>query len=476
MRRTKILATLGPASENLAVLTDMINNGLNAVRCNFSHGSIEDHTKRVALIREAAQKTGKTIGILGDLQGPKIRVARFKENAVTLVTGDTFTIDSALDKNAGDHQQVGTDYENLAKDLKANDILLLDDGNIALQVTQINGTRVITQVLDGGKLSNNKGINKQGGGLTAPALTAKDKEDIKTAAALKMDYVAISFPRDAKDMQEAKALLKAAGSNAGVVAKIERVEAVKNIDEIIQASDAVMVARGDLAVEIGAEHVPSVQKYIIQRCRELDTIVITATQMMESMVSNPVPTRAEVSDVANAVLDGTDTIMLSAESATGKHPARVVAMMDKVALAAETDPSTQISGHRIELRFNRMDEAIAMAAMYTANHINATAIVALTESGSTPLWMSRISSGLPIFALTRHTETMGRVTLWRGVYPIAFNPIDLDKEAVNQAAIETLKKTKRINSGDTIILTTGEHTGEHGGTNTMKITKVGETS
>jgi len=473
MRRTKILATLGPASADKSVLRKMIQAGLNAVRCNFSHGNAEDHAKRVELIRAVAREEGKTIGILGDLQGPKIRIAKFKTGSVMLEEGAEFVIDSALDETAGDVHQVGADYEDLAKDLKSGDTLLLDDGNISLQVNGVSDTKVMCTVLDGGKLSNNKGINKLDGGLSAPALTDKDKEDIKTAAALQMDYVAVSFPRDAKDMELARQLLTQAGSSAGVVAKVERVEAVANIDEIIIASDAVMVARGDLAVEVGPERVPGIQKMIIQRSRELDKVVITATQMMESMIEHPVPTRAEVSDVANAVLDCTDVVMLSAETAVGKYPERVIKTMDKICLVAENDPSMVTSGHRVELRFDRVDEAIAMATMYTANHLNVKAILALTESGSSALWMSRIKSNIPIFSLTRNTGTMGKCTLYRGVTPMHFDSTQMSKDEVNPAAAQQLVKLGLVKDGDLVLLTSGDHMGAHGGTNKMKVLCIG---
>ena len=473
MRRTKILATLGPASENPEVLRKMIRNGLNAVRCNFSHGSAEDHAKRVELVRHVAAEEGVRIGILGDLQGPKIRVAKFVEGSVKLEEGGAFIIDTAYDKTAGNQEVVGTDYEQLHKDLAASDVLLLDDGNIRLEVASVKGTQVICKVIDGGKLSNNKGINKLGGGLSAPALTSKDKEDIKTAAKLKMDYVAVSFPREGSDMHEARRLLEKAGSNAGLVAKVERCEAVEHMDDIIHASDAVMVARGDLAVEVGAERVPAIQKRLIQRCRELDKVVITATQMMESMIDHPVPTRAEVSDVANAVLDNTDAVMLSAETAVGAYPDRVIKMMDAICRAAEEDTSTQVSGHRVELQFGRVDEAIAMAAMYTANHLDVEAILALTESGSSAIWMSRIKSPVPIYALTRNDLTMGLMSLCRGVEAISFDSTVLAKDDVNRLAVDKLVRRDIVKNGDLVVLTSGDHMGDHGGTNKMKVIKVG---
>lgn len=472
MRRTKILATIGPASENSDVLREMIRAGLNAVRCNFSHGSHEDHQKRIELVRKVAKEEGVMVGILADLQGPKIRVARFKNKSVELQNGAKFILDAKLDKEAGDETQVGIDYPDLPKDVKQDDILLLDDGKIVLKVISTDGVRVITEVVDGGTLSNNKGINKMGGGLTAPALTDKDKEDIKFLAKLNVDYVAVSFPRDANDMIEARTLLQKVGCRAGLVAKIERTEAVGNIIEIIEASEAVMVARGDLAVEIGEEFVPSMQKKIIQHARTLDKIVITATQMMESMIQSPTPTRAEVSDVANAVLDGTDAVMLSAETASGKFPVKVIKEMDKICRAAELDPITRVSKHRVECHFNRVDEAIAMSAMYAANHVDAKAILAMTESGSSTLWMSRISSPLPIYALTPNMGTMGRVTLYRGVEPILFNAKEHPDAEINNAALQLLIKKKVVHKGDLVLLTFGDHIGLHGGTNQMKIVRV----
>ncbi|MDF2529550.1 MAG: pyruvate kinase [Gammaproteobacteria bacterium] len=472
MRRTKILATLGPASEDPEVLRGMIRAGLNAVRCNFSHGTAEDHANRVALVRKIAAEEGKTIGILADLQGPKIRVAKFKDKKVTLAEGAEFVLDADLDKEVGDEHQVGIDYKALPQDVKSGDTLLLDDGRIVFKVKNVQGNKVICEVVEGGILSNNKGINKLGGGLTAPALTDKDKRDIITAASLKVDYVAVSFPRSAADMNEARELLAQAGCKAGLIAKIERTEAVRDIDEIIKASEGVMVARGDLAVEIGEEYVPGVQKKLIQRSRELDRIVITATQMMESMIENASPTRAEVSDVANAVLDGTDAVMLSAETASGKHPIKVIKAMDKICRAAEQNPATRQSRHRVECYFNRVDEAIAMASMYVANHLDVKAILALTESGSTPLWMSRISSHLPIYALTRNIETMGKVTLYRGVEPVQFDSTKMPKHEVNAAAIQELSKRKVVELDDLVLLTAGDHMGEHGGTNQLKVLKV----
>ena len=472
MRRTKILATIGPASEQKEVLSNMIDAGLNAVRCNFSHGSHEDHAARIKLVRELAASKGKTVGILADLQGPKIRVARFKNKSVILQEGAIFTLDADLAKDAGDEASVGLDYPSLPQDVSKGDTLLLDDGKIILKVKAVKGKQVECTVIEGGVLSNNKGINKLGGGLTAPALTDKDKEDIAFIGGLAVDYVAISFPRDAADMLEARRLLRAANSAASLIAKIERCEAVDNMIEIIEASDGIMVARGDLAVEIGEEFVPGVQKKLIQQARILDKIVITATQMMESMIEQATPTRAEVSDVANAVLDGTDVVMLSAESASGKHPVKVIREMDKICRAAELEPMTRISKHRVECHFTRVDEAVAMSAMYAANHLEVKAIIAMTESGSTALWMSRISSHLPIYALTPNTATMGRLTLYRGVMPVAFNSKQYGLDTVNTKALAELVQAGLLQQGDLVLITCGDHLGVQGGTNQMKIMHV----
>lgn len=472
-KRTKIIATLGPATDNPEMIEKMLHAGLNLVRVNFSHGSFEQHQNRVEMVRACAKKLNQEIGILADLQGPKIRVARFKEGKIDLQVGAQFILDANLADDAGTDSEVGIDYKALPQDVAAGDTLLLNDGQIVLTVKSVANSRIICQVKVGGELSNNKGINRLGGGLSAKALTEKDKKDIQDCAKLDVDYIAVSFPRSVADINEARSLLVAAGGQAGVIAKIERAEAVTNIDELIQASDGVMVARGDLAVEIGDAEVPAVQKYIINRARALNKPVITATQMMESMVYNSVPTRAEVSDVANAVLDGTDAVMLSAESAVGAHPDLVVAALSRICLAAEKNPHTQISRHRVECQFERVDEAVAMATMYTANHMKIKAIVTLTESGATPLWMSRIRSGIPIYALSRHARARRKMTLYRGVYPVDFDVMQFERKDMNKQAIKHMQELSYVHAGDLVILTKGDYTGVLGGTNAMKILQVG---
>ncbi|MDH5302115.1 MAG: pyruvate kinase [Gammaproteobacteria bacterium] len=474
LRRTKILATLGPATDQPGMIEKLVKAGVDVVRINFSHGAVEEHTARVEAVRAAAAKLGREVGVLVDLQGPKIRIDRFANGKVDLAVGSKFILDAKHDSNGGNQERVGLAYKELPNDVKSGDVLLLDDGRIVMKVDAVKGSEVHCEVVHGGILSDRKGINLQGGGLSAAALTDKDKADIITGAKLKADYMAVSFPRSAADMHEARKLLLAAGGHASLVAKIERAEALDVLDEIIEASDAVMVARGDLGVEIGDAELPAVQKHLISRSRELNRVVITATQMMESMIYNPIPTRAEVFDVANAVLDGTDAVMLSAETASGKYPDKAVEAMSRVCIEAEKQVLARTSDHRIHLKFSRVDESIAMAAMYVANHMDIKAIASLTESGSTPLWMSRISSDRPIYALTNCVETRRKVTLYRGVYPVDFSLKTMDHAQVNKDAIEVLKKQGAVKDGDLAIITKGDLMGVKGGTNAMKIVCVGD--
>lgn len=475
MRRTKIVATLGPATDSEQALQKLVAAGVDVVRLNFSHGDADSHRTRVRRLRAAAEKAGRCVGVLGDLQGPKIRIARFADGQVELNEGDAFALDANLDLNAGDQTQVGLTYTDLPGDVRVGDVLLLDDGRLVLEVTAVAGLRIETRVVVGGILSNNKGINRQGGGLSAPAITEKDREDIRLAAELGVDFLAVSFPRAAEDIHLARALLREAGGDAAICAKIERSEALEVIDEIISASDVIMIARGDLGVEIGDAELPAVQKTLIARARKLNRVVITATQMMESMILNLIPTRAEVFDVANAVLDGTDAVMLSGETATGRYPDKVVDSMSRICEAAERQRAARQSTHRMDSYFGRVDEAIAMATMYTANHLDVAAIAALTESGATPLWMSRISSGIPIFALTRHHRTSRRLTLYRGVYPVRLESIPDTHEDVNREAVRLLLGKGVVKEGELVIITKGDLSGVEGGTSAMKIVRVGET-
>lgn len=473
-RRTKIVATFGPAISDSKNLECIIRAGVDLIRINFSHkAKTEDCLSLVNRIRNIARTYNREIGILVDLQGPKLRIEQFKNNKVELEEGKDFILDTSLAKEAGNVERVGIAYKEIVRDVNKGDILLLDDGRIVLEVKSVEATKIVTKVITGGELSNNKGINRQGGGLSAPALTDKDRLDIKTAALLQADYIAVSFPRTANDLIEARQLLNAAGGKGGIVAKIERAEALLELESIITASDAVMIARGDLGVEIGDAELPGVQKRIISLARNLNKVIITATQMMESMINNPIPTRAEVFDVANAILDGTDAVMLSAETAIGRYPERVIIAMDRICRGAEKQQLTMSSDYRVNQYFARIDEAIAMSTMYTANHLGVNAIIALTESGSTPLWMSRISSGIPIYALTPHVETQRKITLYRGVYPIAFNIATTNQTKVNLEAVEELKKRGLIKNDDLVIITKGDLVGVQGGTNTMKIVRIG---
>lgn len=472
-RRTKIVATLGPASSDPKVLDQLIKAGVDVVRLNFSHGDVNDKISLAKSVNELAEKNGKKVAILADLQGPKIRISRFKEDKVVLKKDQQFILDAELGVDQGDEEQVGIDYKELVQDVQPGDTLLLDDGRIVLYVEAVELQRVICRVVIAGVLSNNKGINRQGGGLSAAALTDKDKADIKIAAQIQADYVAVSFPRSAEDIDYARQLLQEAGGEAGIVAKVERAEAIEVIDEIIMASDAVMVARGDLGVEIGDAALPPIQKKIITRARKLDTAVITATQMMESMIENAIPTRAEVFDVANAVLDGTDAVMLSGETAVGKQPITVIEAVDRICLQAEQQREIRRSRHRIDSQFGRADEAIAMGAMYLANHLEVKAIAALTVSGSTPLWMSRISSGIPIFALTPSPQSARKMALFRGVYPVDFSIEEQDHHKLNYAAMDVLQQHGAVKEDDIVILTKGDHVSE-GSTNTLKIIRVGD--
>lgn len=474
LRRTKILATLGPATDDPKVLDKLIEAGLDVVRINFSHGHPDDHRGRVAMVRDRAQAHGRQIGVLVDLQGPKIRIERFKNKKIILNEGDKFILDGNLGSDDGDQERVGIAYKQLPQDVERGDTLLLDDGRVVFWVEGVEGAEVHCKVVVGGALSDRKGINLQGGGLSAPALTDKDKEDIKLAAELKADYMAVSFPRTADDLNEARYLLQEAGGYAGIVSKIERAEAMEVLEDIIEASDAVMVARGDLGVEIGDAELPAAQKHIIQLSRDMNRVVITATQMMESMIENPIPTRAEVFDCANAVMDGTDAVMLSAETAAGKYPDKAIAAMDRICREAEKQRNVRISDHRISSHFERIDEGIAMAAMYAANHLDIKAIAALTESGATTLWMSRISSDKPIYALTPHVETRRKVTLFRGVYPISFKPEGANHAQVNRDAIDELVRRGAVRDGDLVIITKGDFMGVGGGSNAMKVVRVGD--
>jgi pyruvate kinase len=471
-RTTKIVATLGPSSSSPEVLNQLVAAGIDVVRLNFSHGTAADHRSRVDNLRLAMSAQKRTVGVMADLQGPKIRIGKFAGSKVLLKPGQEFILDAEC--ALGDGGRVGLDYPELVQDVVPGDMLLLDDGRIVMEVAKVEESEIRCLVRHGGELSNNKGINKQGGGLSAPALTAKDIEDIGIAASLEVDYVAVSFPKSGDDLHQARQLLRDAGSRAMVIAKIERVEAIKNLEEIIDAADGVMVARGDLAVEVGDAAVPALQKRIIRTARERNRFAITATQMMESMIHSPTPTRAEVSDVANAVLDGTDAVMLSAETAAGEYPVDTVESMARICLEAEKSADVSLEKHFLDRVFTRIDQSIAMAALFAANHLKVKAIAALTESGSTALWMSRLYCGVPIYALTQDMRTRFKVSIFKGVYPLLMRHTGRDRDTLLQEAEQELIRAGAVQPGDLIVLTIGEPIGTPGGTNTLKIVKVGE--
>jgi pyruvate kinase len=473
-RATKIVATLGPASSTPEVLERMIRAGVDVVRLNFSHGKAQDHIDRARLVREAAAAAGKQVAIMADLQGPKIRVGKFENGKIELINGNKFILDADR-AELGNEEAVGLDYKELPRDVKPGDTLLLNDGLIVLTVDEVKGDQVHTIVKVEGELSNNKGINKQGGGLTAPALTAKDMDDIRTAASFRCDYMAVSFPKNATDMEMARQLANVAGEafrhKPAMIAKIERTEAIPNLESILKASDGIMVARGDLAVEVGNAAVPALQKRMIKLARELDKVAITATQMMESMIVNPVPTRAEVSDVANAVLDGTDAVMLSAETAAGKFPVETIEQMAAIALEAERAEFVSLDTDFAGRQFGRIDQSIAMGALFTAYHLGCKAILALTESGSTALWMSRHRIQVPIYALTTQAISQTKMTLYRNVTPLLMPKYE-DRDTALAAAEKILVDKGVLMPGDTYAITCGEPMGYPGGTNMLKVCRV----
>lgn len=470
LRRTKIVATLGPASSTPDRLAQLIRAGVDVVRLNFSHGTPEHHAAAASLVRDLAREHGRTVGVLADLQGPKIRIGKFANGPVKLAGGQPFILDAQC--RSGDSGMVGLDYAELPGDVEPGDELLLDDGRISMRVEQVVGSAIHCRVLNGGMLSDHKGINRRGGGLTAPALTDKDRADIITAARIEADFLAVSFVRSAEDVALARKLMRAAGGHAAIVAKIERTEAIAALDEILDEADAIMVARGDLAVEVGNAAVPAHQKRMIRSAREKHKLVITATQMMESMIDNPVPTRAEVSDVANAVIDGTDAVMLSAETAVGKYAVETVAMMASICEEAEREIpfGPEIKRGKATSR----EQSVARSAVFTANNLEVKAVAALTQSGMTAQLMSRLDTLAPIYALSPLAATRRKATLFRGVYPMRFTLPSHDPAEVLAEAEATLKRHGAVEDGDLIVLTIGEPIGKEGGTNTMKIVQVGE--
>ncbi len=475
VRQTKIIATLGPATDDPEVLRAMFRAGVDVVRINMSHGSPEDQMVRARTVREVSAGLGREIAILVDLQGPKIRLETFLNDHIELEHGDPFILDASPEPALGDQSRVGVTYKGLTRDVKPGDLLLLDDGMVTMTVREVVGDEIHCITQNGGRLSSRKGINLKGGGLSIPGLDERDRKDIQRAAEMDADYVAVSFPRNAEDMYKARALLREAGSHARLVSKIERTEAIENLEEIIEASHAALVARGDLGVEIGDAELPFLQKQIIRKALHQNRVAITATQMMQSMVDNPIPTRAEVLDVANAVIDGTDAVMLSAETAVGKFPVEVVQAMDRVCLGAERHVEAQKENQQLNVRFHRIDQAIASAAMFLVKHVRVDAIVALTESGSTAQWLSRVRSSAPIYALSQVAASRRRMALYRGVYPIAHQPVGKKMEKVLRNAITMMLDRGFIRAGDRVLLTMGDRLDNEGGTNTMRLIQVTET-
>ena len=469
-RATKIVATLGPATDSPQKIEQLISAGVDVVRLNFSHGTAKEHIQRASWVHEAAHRLERDVGVMVDLQGPKIRIGKFENGQIELVANAEFILD--LDCKLGNQNRVGLDYRQLIDDVSDKDILLLNDGHIVLQVESLVNKEIFCKVIQGGILSDKKGINRQGGGLSAPALTDKDIEDISVAASIEADYVAVSFPKSANDIFRARQLLIKASSKAWVIAKIERVEAIRNLNEILDASHGLMVARGDLATEVGEAAVPALQKRMIQLARDKNKLAITATQMMESMTQSPVPTRAEVSDVANAVLDGTDAVMLSAETAAGKYPARTVSKMSEICLEAEKFVEGIVDSHFLDRTFQSIDQSIAMASLFVALHLKIKAIASFTQSGSTALWISRLNSGVPIYAMTPEDSTRRRMSLYRDVQPIFLPQEQNDREELIRIAEQKLVDAKIVTQGDLIVVTIGEPLGQSGGTNTMKIVEI----
>jgi pyruvate kinase len=472
-RRTKIIATLGPATDRPGVLEAILREGVDVVRLNLSHGGADDQRRRAREVRHAAAKLGREVGVLADLRGPKIRINQFEHGKVELDAGQHFVLDCSFDAKPGTRERVGVAYLNLYNDVKRGDTLLLDDGLISMRVEDIVGMEIRCVVIAGGTLSDRKGLNRLGGGLSVGALTDRDRADVELAAELGVDFLAVSFARAPEDMHETRALLRKAGSGAAVVAKIERAEALAALGEIIDASDAVMVARGDLGVEIGDAELPGLQKKIIREALARNRAVITATQMLQSMVDSPIPTRAEVLDVANAVIDGTDAVMLSQESAAGKHPEKAVAAMARICLGAERQFEGNEDFALLKPRLERTDQAIALASMFLANRVGVRAIIALTESGATAQWLSRYRSTVPIYGLTRHKFARQRMAMLRDVYPIEFDPHGGNPLHAAKEAVLRLFQLGKLTEGDRVLLTTGDHTGELGGTNTLKLLRVG---
>ncbi|TCT23435.1 pyruvate kinase [Thermomonas haemolytica] len=472
-RHTRIVATLGPATDPPEVLEAVLRAGVDVVRLNFSHGDPSAQVARGEAVRAMAAKIGREVGILADLPGPKIRIETFAEGKVQLTAGQRFDLVASLDAPPGDATQVAVSYLELPADVAPGDVLLLDDGLVQLRVDAVQGERIVTTVLNDGVLSNRKGLNKQGGGLSLGAITERDRELIAVAARMQADFIAVSFCRNAEDMHEARRVAKAHGSSAALVAKIERAEAIEHLAEIVDASDVVMVARGDLGVEIGDAELPGLQKKIIREAVAREKVVITATQMLQSMVDSPIPTRAEVLDVANAVIDGTDAVMLSQETAAGRWPVKAVEAMARICRGAERQFASDTDFEKARRNLERADQAIAMATMFLCEHIGVRAVVAMTESGGTARYLSRFRSAVPIFAFSHHASARRRMALMRDVFPMDYDSRGQTPREAARGSIRLLVEAGLLAPGDRVVFTSGEHMQTHGATNTLRLLEIG---
>ncbi len=470
-KRTKIIATLGPASTNGNKIEKMLHSGADVFRINLSHTSIQDAKKIINLVRDKENKVGRPVAIMLDLQGQKVRIKGFKNKTfINLKSGDKFVIDPSL-KDNGTQNQVGITYKDLYKNVKVGDELLLSDALIKLKVDSIQAKKVFTTVERGGKLKTYQGLNKKGGGLSLSGITTKDKTDLKASLDLEYDYIAVSFVKDEKDIQEIQKIIK--DKDIRIIAKIERIEAIRNIDKITKSSDGLLVARGDLGVEIGIEQLPAAQKFLIRKAISADKIAIVATQMMESMITNRVPTRAEVFDVANAVTSGVDAIMFSAETAIGKYPAEVISEASRICVESEQAYIRPLSVDRVVPKTLPVDQVIALSAVYSAKLTKVVAIAALTETGSTALWMSRVQSNIPIYAMTQNIKTGRRICLYKGVQSIYLDKLEDNHAQANLQVIGLMKEIGTVKKGDLVIITKGDLLGTSGGTNAMKVVEVG---
>ena len=474
MRRAKIVCTLGPATDSYEQLKAIVEAGMNVARLNMSHGSHTEHEERYHKVRQVSEDTGRPIGILADLQGPKIRLATFANGPVTVDNGDEFTI--TTEDVPGDQHICGTTYKGLPGDVKPGDPVLINDGVIALEVVSVDGPRVKTVVIEGGVLSNNKGINLPGAAVNVPALSEKDKDDLRFALELGVDMVALSFVRNAADIDDVHKVMDEVGKRVPVIAKIEKPQAVEAMEEIVLAFDAIMVARGDLAVEYPLERVPLVQKQLITLARRNAKPVIVATQMMESMIHASRPTRAEASDVANAILDGADAVMLSAESSVGKYPVETVRTMSRIAETAEEALLEQgLQPLNPGRKPRTQGGSIARAACELGDFLNAKSLVAFTKSGDTARRLSRYRSPIPVIAFTPDAATRNQLTLSWGVESYVTEQVGSTDEMVSQVDRELLSISS-LDEGDTVIVTAGSPPGVPGNTNMVQVHHLGTRS